>query len=143
MTILANVAWNTPYTNNIIWVQYLSFYFNQHYAGQFLYQICISLATNFIGYGLAGLVRRFLVYPSYCIWPASLVTVALNSTFHSDRNLPVQSPWGKIFKISQLRFFAIAFVAMFVYFWFPQYVFTALSMFSWLSWIDPNNLNLA
>lgn len=143
VTILANVAWNTPYTNNIIWVQYLSFYFNQHYAGQFLYQILIALATNFIGYGLAGLARRFLVYPSYCIWPASLVTVALNSTFHSDRNLPVQSPWGKIFKISQLRFFAIAFVGMFVYFWFPQYIFTALSMFSWLSWIDPNNLNLA
>ncbi|EMR68687.1 putative opt oligopeptide transporter protein [Eutypa lata UCREL1] len=107
VTILANVAWNTPYTNNIIWVQYLSFYFNQHYAGQFLYQILIALATNFIG------------------------------------NLPVQSPWGKIFKISQLRFFAIAFVGMFVYFWFPQYIFTALSMFSWLSWIDPNNLNLA
>jgi hypothetical protein len=31
---------------------------------------------------------------------------------------------------------------MFVWFWFPQYIFTALSVFSWMSWIAPNNLNL-
>ncbi|RYP88530.1 hypothetical protein DL770_004611 [Monosporascus sp. CRB-9-2] len=143
VTILANVAWNTPYTNNIIWVQYLGHYFNQPFAGQFLYQILMALSTNFIGYGLAGLVRRFLVYPSYCIWPASLVTVALNSAFHSGKNTPVQSPWGKFFTTSQLKFFGLSFAAMFVYFWFPNYIFTALSMFSWLSWIAPNNLNLS
>ncbi|RYP84689.1 hypothetical protein DL769_001123 [Monosporascus sp. CRB-8-3] len=143
VTILANVAWNTPYTNNIIWVQYLGHYFNQPFAGQFLYQILMALSTNFIGYGLAGLVRRFLVYPSYCIWPASLVTVALNAAFHSGKNTPVQTPWGKFFRTSQLRFFGLSFAAMFVYFWFPNYIFTALSMFSWLSWIAPNNLNLS
>ncbi|RYP40139.1 hypothetical protein DL767_001854 [Monosporascus sp. MG133] len=143
VTILANVAWNTPYTNNIIWVQYLGHYFNQPFAGQFLYQILMALSTNFIGYGLAGLVRRFLVYPSYCIWPASLVTVALNAAFHSGKNTPVQSPWGKFYRTSQLKFFGLSFAAMFVYFWFPNYIFTALSMFSWLSWIAPNNLNLS
>lgn len=28
---------------------------------------------------------------------------------------------------------------MFVYYWFPGYLFTALSSFSWITWIAPNN----
>jgi len=64
ITIMANVGANTPYTDNIIWAQYLPQYFNQSYAGQFSYQILIGLGTNFIGYGIAGICRKFLVYPS-------------------------------------------------------------------------------
>ncbi|KAI0891286.1 OPT-domain-containing protein [Annulohypoxylon nitens] len=143
ITIMANVSWNYPYTNNIIWVQYLPAYFNQSYAGQFSYQILIALSTNYIGYGMAGMIRRFLVYPSYCVWPSSLVTIALNAAFHNDRNTPVESPFGKIFTVSRIKFFGITFAAMFVYFWFPNYIFTALSVFSWLTWISPNNVNLS
>ncbi|KAI5864126.1 OPT-domain-containing protein [Durotheca rogersii] len=142
ITIMANVAWNYPYSNNIIWVQYLPAYFNQRYAGQFSYQIIIGLATNYIGYGMAGIIRRFLVYPSHCVWPASLVTIALNAAFHNDKNTPVKGPFGKIFTISRIKFFGVTFAAMFVYFWFPNYIFTALSAFSWLTWIAPDNLNL-
>ncbi|KAI2468876.1 OPT-domain-containing protein [Annulohypoxylon bovei var. microspora] len=143
ITIMANVSWNYPYTNNIIWVQYLPAYFNQSYAGEFSYQILIALSTNYIGYGMAGIIRRFLVYPSYCVWPSSLVTIALNAAFHNDRNTPVESPFGKIFTVSRIRFFCITFAAMFVYFWFPNYIFTALSVFSWITWISPNNVNLS
>jgi OPT family oligopeptide transporter len=60
ITIMANVSWNIPYTNEIIWVQYLPSYFNQAFAGQFAYQVLLGLSTNFIGYGMAGIVRRFL-----------------------------------------------------------------------------------
>lgn len=28
------------------------------------------------------------------------------------------------------------------YFWFPSYIFTALSTFSWMTWISPNNIHL-
>ncbi|KAI1401275.1 OPT-domain-containing protein [Hypoxylon fuscum] len=143
ITIMANVSWNYPYSNNIIWVQYLPSYFNQSYAGQFAYQILIGLATNYIGYAMAGIIRRFLVYPSYCVWPASLVTIALNAAFHNDKNAPVESPFGRIFTVSRIRFFGLTFAAMFVYFWFPNYIFTALSIFSWMTWISPNNTNLA
>lgn len=91
---------------------------------------------------MAGLTRRFLVYPSYCVWPASLVTIALNRAFHSEENVPVDGPFRTIFRASRYKFFLITFSAMFVYFWFPNYIFTALSIFSWMSWIAPNNLNL-
>lgn len=33
-------------------------------------------------------------------------------------------------------------MAMFVWFWFPNYIFQALGIFNWISWIAPNNLNL-
>lgn len=32
---------------------------------------------------------------------------------------------------------------MFVYYWFPGYLFTALSTFNWMTWIAPNNFLLA
>ncbi|KAK8134922.1 hypothetical protein PG984_006934 [Apiospora sp. TS-2023a] len=140
ITIMANVSWNTPYSNNIIWTQY--HYFHQGYAGEFAYQLLIALCTNFLGYGMAGLVRRFLVFPSYCVWPGSLVTIALNSAFHNDKNTPVKSPFGRVFTMSRMKFFGLTFAAMFVYFWFPGYIFTALSVFSWMSWIAPDNVNL-
>ncbi|KAB5527929.1 OPT oligopeptide transporter protein-domain-containing protein [Coniochaeta sp. 2T2.1] len=143
ITIMANVAYQIPYTNYVIWTQYLPAYFNQSYAGTFSYQILISLGTNFIGYGMAGLTRRFLVYPASCVWPASLVTIALNQAFHTEANVPVEGPFKKVYRASRYKFFLIAFGAMFVYFWFPNWIFTALSAFSWLTWIAPDNMNLA
>jgi hypothetical protein len=32
---------------------------------------------------------------------------------------------------------------MFIYFWFPNYIFQALSYFNWIVWIAPNNVNVA
>lgn len=142
ITIMANVAYNTPYTNYIIWVQYLPQYFDQPYASHFAYQILIALSTNFIGYGMAGICRRFLVYPSYCVWPASLVTIALNSAFHNDVNTPVEGPFGKVWRISRLKFFYVMFGAMFIWFWFPNFIWTSLSNFNWITWIAPNNRDL-
>lgn len=142
ITIMANVAYNTPYTNYIIWVQYLPQYFDQPYASHVAYQILIALATNFIGYGIAGICRRFLVYPSYCVWPASLVTIALNSAFHTGGNPPVEGPFRGVWRISRLKFFYLMFGAMFIWFWFPNYIFTSLSKFNWLSWISPHHRNL-
>lgn len=88
---------NTPLIHQLIFAQYLPIYFNQSWAGSLGYQgestvlidlsrfhthlrslVLISLSTNFIGYGLAGLTRRFLVYPSFAIWPSNLAIIALN-----------------------------------------------------------------
>ena len=142
ITIMSSVGSHTVYTNHIIWVQYLPQYFNQSYAGQFAYQILIALGTNFIGYGLAGICRRFLVYPSYCVWPQSLVTIALNSAFHDGSQEPVQGPWKRWVTMSRYKFFLYAFGIMFVYFWFPSVIFQALSVFNWISWIAPDNVKL-
>ncbi|PKS13115.1 hypothetical protein jhhlp_000457 [Lomentospora prolificans] len=143
ITMMANVSFSPPYTNNLIWIQYLPFYFNQSFAGTFGYQILVGLSTNFIGYGLSGLVRRFLVYPSYCIWPTSLVTIALNTSLRRGSNKTVEGPGNMRFRASRRFFFFSSFSAMAVYFFLPNYFWTALSNFSWMSWIDPTNRDLA
>lgn len=145
ITIMSNVAKSAPYTNYIVWIQVLPRFFNQPWAINIGYQVLIALSTNFIGYGLAGICRRFLVYPAYCVWPSSLVTIALNSAFHdaSTEAATVVGPFKSVWKIPRLKYFCYAFGLMFVYFWFPNYIFSALSFFSWMSWIAPDNIHLA
>jgi hypothetical protein len=53
-----------------------------------------------------------------CVWLYNLATIALNKSFHDNTNV-VANGW----KISRMRFFLIAFGAMFVYFWFPGSIF--------------------
>ncbi|KAM4055624.1 OPT oligopeptide transporter protein [Hirsutella rhossiliensis] len=142
IAIMANTSRSLPYTNYIIWTQVLPQYFNQQYARNFGYMFLNAFATNFIGYGLAGLTRRFLVYPSYCVWPMSLVTIALNTALHNEENQSVMGPFKKKWSMSRYRFFLYTFAAMFVYFWFPNYLFQVLSYFTWMTWIAPENLNL-
>lgn len=60
IAIMANTAQSLPYTQYIVWTQVLPQYFDQQYARSFAYQFLIALSTNFIGYGLAGLTRRFI-----------------------------------------------------------------------------------
>lgn len=142
IAIMANTAQSLPYTQYIVWTQVLPQYFNQQYARSFAYQILIALSTNFIGYGLAGLTRRFIVYPAYCVWPASLVTIALNSALHNEKNVTVPGPFKRMYEMSRYKFFMWTFGAMFVYFWFPNYLFEALTFFSWMTWIAPSSHNL-
>lgn len=49
ITIMATVAFNTPYTNSIIFTQALPMFFNQPYARGFGYQIINTLGSNFVG----------------------------------------------------------------------------------------------
>lgn len=82
------------------------------------------------------------VYPSYCVWPHSLVTIALNSALHNENNVTVPGPFKRFYSMSRYKFFLWAFGAMFIYFWFPNYLFEALTFFSWMTWIAPNNHDL-
>ncbi|KAK5995245.1 Oligopeptide transporter 2 [Cladobotryum mycophilum] len=142
IAIMANTSRSLPYTNYIIWTQVLPQYFDQSYARNFGYMFLNAFSTNFIGYGLAGLTRKFLVYPSYCVWPSSLVTIALNTALHNEENHSVLGPFKKVWSISRYRFFLVTFSAMFVYFWFPNYIFSVLSYFAWMTWISPGNREL-
>ncbi|KDQ12029.1 hypothetical protein BOTBODRAFT_176795 [Botryobasidium botryosum FD-172 SS1] len=138
ITVMANVSFNVGYSGYIIVVQRVPHFFNQQWAKDFGYQITLSLSFQLMGYGLAGLSRRFLVYPAAAIWPRNLASIALNNSFHTDENKPANG-W----KVSQSRFFLYGFIGMFCYFWFPNYIAEFLSYFSWITWISPNNVSLA
>lgn len=138
VTVMANVSFGTLYTGDIYLIQRLPRFFNQPWASNYGYQVTTSLSVQLLGYGLAGISRRFLVYPASCIWPGNLGTIALNRAFHKDKNIPANG-WT----MTRLRFFGLAFLAMFVYFWIPNFFFYGWGVFSWMTWIAPDNVDLA
>ena len=118
------------YATDIIETQRV--YFGQNWGVG--YQLLLCLSSQLIGYSFAGLVRQFLVWPSAIIWLGALVNCALFNTLHKN--------YGRVETkhISREKFFLFAMLASFVWFWFPGYIFTALSTFSWVTWIAPNNV---
>ncbi|KAI5950838.1 OPT2 [Candida jiufengensis] len=105
----------------------------------FGYEVLLILSTNFLGIGLAGIMRKIAVYPVQAIWPLILPNLALNKTLMTPSKKENINGW----KISGYNFFFVCFFGMFLYFWIPNYLFGALSYFNWMTWISPNNLNLA
>jgi OPT family small oligopeptide transporter len=120
-------------------VQELPQYLGQTWV-KFGYEIILALSVQFFGFGFAGLLRRFVVYPVTAIWPKVFPTLALN------RALIVPEKKGEVvngWTITRYRFFMLCFGAMFLYFWIPNFLFTAIRSFNWMTWIAPNNFNLA
>ncbi|THH12088.1 hypothetical protein EW145_g232 [Phellinidium pouzarii] len=133
-TIISTVASAGAYATGIIAVQRV--YYNQTY--NFGYQWMVVMSTQLIGFSIGGICRRFLVQPPSMIWPANLVNCALFNTLHSQ----VYSGAGTRGGISRERFFTYAFVASAAWYFFPGYIFQALSWFSWVCWIAPNNIKI-
>ncbi|KAE8209882.1 hypothetical protein CF327_g6183 [Tilletia walkeri] len=131
ITVMANVTAGGAYATEVIAVQ--RFLYNQRWGAG--YQIMIVMSTQLIGFSYAGFCRRWLVWPAAMIWPATLVQTALLSTLHHTQ----QAQSGRM---SREKFFLIAFLGAFVWYWFPGYIFTALSVFNWACWIAPNNIKL-
>lgn len=136
-TIFYSISAGTPYVSYNIHVQRLPHYYNNQWAG-WGYQILLILATNFMGFGFAGILRKFAVYPVRAMWPTILPTLALNRALLQPEKKANINGWT----ISRYSFFFIAFSGSFLYFWFPNYLFEALSYFNWISWIAPDNFHL-
>ncbi|GJN71902.1 hypothetical protein PLICBS_005971 [Purpureocillium lilacinum] len=142
IAIMSATAKSNPYTGLIVWLQVLPQYFDQQYARNWGYMVAIAFSVNFLGYGMAGLTRKWLVYPAYCLWPTSLVVIALNSALHQEDTQSVMGPFRRIWTMTRYKFFMYVFIGMFIYFWLPNYIFQALSYFSWMTWISPRNREL-
>lgn len=144
ITIMSNVGYGglngTAYVTYVFQVLKLDMFYGMKQLGDSAgFQILLALSTQLIGYGCAGIARRFLVYPPIMIWPKNLAQIALNRALHNDSNLGSANGWT----MSRYRFFLWCFGGMFFYFWFPDYIFTALSYFNWMTWISPQNIKLA
>ncbi|KAF8839866.1 small oligopeptide transporter [Paxillus ammoniavirescens] len=131
ITIMATVGAASAYATDVIAVQRV--YYGQH--NDFLYQWLLVMSTQLIGFSMGGIARRFLVSPPSMIWPSNLVTCSLFNTLHSQRTAGTGEREG----MSREKFFAIAFVGSMCWHFLPGYLFTALSSFSWVTWIAPRN----
>ncbi|KAF9255108.1 OPT oligopeptide transporter [Marasmius fiardii PR-910] len=82
------------------------------------------ISTQLIGYGMAGILRRFLVYPTFAVYPQSMPTVQLFDALHRGHSVLAQK--------KRVRFFWLVFLGIFVWEWFPEYIaptLTGISIF--------------
>ena len=105
-------------------------YYKQSFS--FLLGLLIVLTTQVLGYGWAGMLRRYLVDPVEMWWPANLAQVSLFRALHEKED--------KNKGLTRMRFFLIVFVASFAYYALPGYLFPILTFFSWVCWAWPKSI---
>ena len=129
-----NVAGGVAYATDTITA--LEGFYGQNLGWGFNLLLCIS--TQMIGYGLAGLFRKVLVWPSAMIWPTSLINTALFNGLHDHSKTDPAKTHG--WRISRYRYFLFVFIGSFTWYWFPGFIAPFLSVFAFVCWIRPNNV---
>ncbi|MBW0525345.1 hypothetical protein O181_065060 [Austropuccinia psidii MF-1] len=129
IAIMANAAAGPVYAVNLTLV--MEKYYQRPPGSGF--DFCLALATQLLGFSLAGITRRFLIWPASMIWPSNLVVCTLLNTFHAEDDD------GSDGSLTRFKFFIYVAIGAFVWYWVPGYLFTALSTFSWVCWLAPRN----
>ena len=134
--IMANAAvgsYADLYTINAIVTSQLYYGLSRDYW----FQVVLVLGTLLTGFGLAGLCRRFLVWPASMVWPQNLVICALLNALHGkdDEEVPQGGAEGveggrdghdmtmlrrsSKRPMTRYRHFIIVFVGSFLFFFLP------------------------
>ncbi|PPQ75716.1 hypothetical protein CVT24_002577 [Panaeolus cyanescens] len=82
------------------------------------------IGSQLMGYGLGGVMRSFLVYPTYIVFPNLLPIVQLFDALHRGKKIFMQK--------KRVKFFWMVFIGIFVWEWFPEYIaptLTGISVF--------------
>ncbi|CAN4092295.1 unnamed protein product [Withania somnifera] len=83
----------------------------------------LVVATQVLGYGWAGIMRKFVVDPAEMWWPSSLVQVSLFRALHEKEGEG---------KTSRGKFFLIVLACSFIWYMVPGFLFPTLSNLSLL-----------
>ncbi|GAA0148501.1 hypothetical protein LIER_07925 [Lithospermum erythrorhizon] len=124
ITIFANSGSNSVYAVNIITIV-------KAFYGRGLNPIAAMLltqTTQMLGYGWAGIFRKFLVDSPYMWWPSNLVQVSLFRALHEVENRPKGG-------LSRLQFFIIVLISSFAYYVVPNYLFPSITALSFVCWV--------
>ena len=127
---MANVVAYGAYATDIVATQQIFYKQSTTYS----YRIMLILSTQLVGISMGGLLRQFVVWPASMIWPSALVNSALFTTLHNHYGM------SKNRHMSRGKFFCIAVVCSFVWYWIPGYLWTGLSIFNWVCWAAPQNI---
>jgi len=114
-------------------------FFNQKWA-KYGFCLLVAFSNQLYGLGLAGILRRLTVYPTEAVWPGNLPTLALTRALVNKENPhEVINGW----KMKRLHLFGLCAIIFGLYYWIPNLIFGAIRNFNWMTWIAPNNFNLA
>nr|GMC99067.1 oligopeptide transporter 7-like [Ipomoea batatas] len=129
ITIFANCGAANPYSVHIVTA--VKVFYRR--ALTFWVALTVVVTTQVLGFGWAGIFRRFLVDPASMWWPQNLVQVSLFRAFHDKEE---RTKGG----LTRNQFFLMAFICSFGYYVFPGYIFPMLSSISWLCWLFPGSV---
>lgn len=77
------------------------------------------ISSQFLGYGIAGLMRTACVFPTYAFWPSVIPSAQLLDLLHRDKDVTSQR--------SRMKFFTIVAVAIFCWEFFPEFIAPTLT----------------
>ncbi|XP_047947729.1 oligopeptide transporter 4-like isoform X2 [Salvia hispanica] len=84
----------------------------------------LIITTQVLGYGWAGLLRKYVIEPAHMWWPGTLVQVSLFRALHEKDEA----------RMSRAKFFLIVMICSFSWYLFPGYLFPTLTSISWMCW---------
>ncbi|TYH14848.1 hypothetical protein ES288_A06G253700v1 [Gossypium darwinii] len=124
ITIFANSGSTNVYAVNIITIV-KAFYHGQIHP---FAALLLAHTTQMLGYGWAGIYRKFLVDSPYMWWPNNLVQVSLFRALHDDEVRPKGG-------LTRLQFFLMVFISSLAYYIVPNYLFPSITALSFICWI--------
>ncbi|KAF5730458.1 oligopeptide transporter 1-like [Tripterygium wilfordii] len=129
ITIFAGCGASGVYAVNIITIVMAFYHRNLHIIAALL----LAQTTQLLGYGWAGIFRKYLVDSPYMWWPTNLVQVSLFRALHEKEK---RAKGGH----TRLQFFLAVFVFSFAYYLIPAYLFPSISAVSFVCLIWKNSI---
>ncbi|KAI0104948.1 small oligopeptide transporter [Hypoxylon sp. NC0597] len=133
IVVMASVSFSVAYATDIILAQLV--FYKQNFG--IIFQLVLTISTQSLGYGIAGMMRKFLVYPASMIWPGNLVAVALMNAMYEKHEAPDPSVIGG--RMPRYRWFGIVTLFSAIYYFIPGFFAQCLSVFAFLTWMAPQN----
>ncbi|KAL3504980.1 hypothetical protein ACH5RR_034821 [Cinchona calisaya] len=107
----------------------------------------LIITTQVLGYGWAGILRKYVVEPAHMWWPNTLVQISLFRALHekedaegnTDGNEDGESIAHKR-RMPRTKFFVIALVCSFIWYLVPGFLFQAVQSISWVCWAFPHSV---
>ncbi|KAI1102848.1 small oligopeptide transporter [Jackrogersella minutella] len=133
IVVMASVSFSVAYATDIILAQLV--FYKQNFG--IVFQLILTISTQSLGYGIAGMMRKFLVYPASMIWPGNLVSVALMNAMYEKHQPSDPSIIGG--RMPRYRWFGIITFVSAIYYFIPGYFAQCLSVFAFATWMAPQN----
>lgn len=134
IVVMASVSFSVAYATDIILAQLV--FYKQDFGIPF--QLMLTISTQSVGYGIAGVMRKFLVYPASMIWPGTLASVTLMNALYEQNDRPDPTVFGG--NMPRYKWFGLVTLGAFLYYFIPGHFAKFLSVFAFPTWLAPDNV---
>ena len=119
IVLMANVTYGYAYSTDALLALQAKPLYNHNMGWGFA--LLFTLSSQLIGIGVAGLFRRFNVWPAAIIWPSNFSMTSVLYALHDKSKTDPAEANG--WRISRYRFFLYVALGSFCWYWFPGVIF--------------------